>query len=569
VGLRWALAAFVAGILVLWAGASLPAAGQGSEAEIPVKLLFDFGDGSYVWASPTIRWVNETNTTWDLIEQTAGALGIPIESAWFPDFGVAILDVGDRNPPAGFVGLFLWNRTAHAWELTDEGVSTLVLQDGDALALSNAAFDSVTYETRRPVPTPDDRFPSTTFRGDASNRGVASSSPDRIRILWDRDTGAVEIGATPAVAYGRVYVNTIEGFMALDEATGEVLWRTLEARGFSSPAVFDESVFVGSSNGTVYRMDAADGRVEWSTRLLEETGFSGITSSPKIVFDSVYIGTFNELGGPGEVVSLWASNGSVRWRTETGSVHFSSPAVANGTVYVGVAGRYNTTSQITFEPPFGLLALDASTGEEQWFFETSGSVSASPVVAGSAIVLAAKDGSVYAIDRISGDELWSRDVQAGVSSPAVEGDWVFVGGGSFGGQGRVTALGLSTGDVRWTFTPNGPVQSSITHSTGKILFSTNTATGSVYALEATTRDLVWRFTPSPAQYILSSPVVANGIVFAASDNGHVYALGQGPEVGVGEVDSLGFLGLLGLVSAGIAVAAIVLFVLFRRPRRGP
>ena len=567
-GLRWAFVASLAAAMVLVAGASVPAAAQGYAADIPVQLLFDFGDGSYIWASVAIRWVNETNTTWDLISETAGTLGIPIETAWFPSFGVGILDIGDRNPPAGFIGIFLWNRTAHGWELTDEGVSTLVLREGDTLALSNAAFDSVTYETRRPVPTPDDRSPAATFRGDAANRGVASSSPDRTRVVWDRDTGVVEIGATPAVAYGRVYVNTIDGFVALDEATGEGLWQNPEARGFSSPAVFDDSVFVGSSNGTVYRMNATDGRVEWSTRLLGETGFSGITSSPKIVFDSLYIGTFNESGGPGEIVSLWVSNGTVGWRTETGSVHFSSPAYADGTLYVGVAGRYNTTSQITFEPPFGLLALDAATGEERWFFETSGSVSASPAVAGSTVVLAAKDGQVYAIDRHTGAQTWAADVQAGVSSPAVDGDWVFVGGGSFGGQGRVTALDLATGDVRWTFAPNGPVQSSLTSSAGKVLFSTNTANGSVYALDAATGDLVWRFTPSPAQYILSSPVVADGMVFAASDNGHVFALGEGVQVVDGGFSSLGLLGLLGVLVAGVAVVVIV-FLVLRRPRHGP
>lgn len=567
-GLRWAFVASLAAALVLLAGASVPAAAQGYAADIPVKLLFDFGDGSYIWASVAIRWVNETNTTWDLISQTAATLGIPIESAWFPSLGVGIFDVGNRNPPAGFIGIFLWNRTTRGWELAQEGVSVLVLQEGDALALSNAAFDSVTYETRTPVPTPDDPFPSTTFRGDSANRGTAFSSPDRTRVVWDRDTGVVEIGATPAVAYGRVYVNTIDGFVALDEATGEVLWQNSETRGFSSPSVFDDSVFVGSSNGTVDRMNATDGRVEWSTRLLGETGFSGITSSPKIVFDSLYIGTFNESGGPGEVVSLWVSNGTVRWRTETGSVHFSSPAYADGTLYVGVAGRYNTTSQITFDPPFGLLALDAATGEERWFFETSGSVSASPAVAGSRVVLAAKDGHVYAIDRESGSQTWAAAVQAGVSSPAVDGDWVFVGGGSFGGQGRVTALDLATGDVRWAFAPNGPVQSSLTSSTGKVLFSTNTANGSVYALDATTGDLVWRFTPSPAQYILSSPVVADGIVFTASDNGHVYALGEGVPVVDGGFSYLGLFGLLGFLVAGVA-AVVIVFLVLRRPRHGP
>jgi len=82
VGLRWAFVASLAAAMVLVAGASVPAAAQGYAADIPVQLLFDFGDGSYIWASVAIRWVNETNTTWDLISETAGTLGIPIETAW-------------------------------------------------------------------------------------------------------------------------------------------------------------------------------------------------------------------------------------------------------------------------------------------------------------------------------------------------------------------------------------------------------------------------------------------------------------------------------------------------------
>ena len=538
--------------------------------EIPIEILFDFGDGAYLWSYATFSHVNETNNTWDTIRLTAGSLGISIESAWFSCCGVAILDIGNRDPPAGFVAIYLWNRTSHRWELTSEGVTSLDLREGDVLALSNAGFDSVTFELRAPVPSPDDRFPSVMFRGNAWNRGVSiSRSPDRPRTLWDRDTGVPEIGATPAVAYGRVFVTTMRGLVALDARTGDVLWNASAARGFSSPAVFDESVFVGSSNGSVYRLNATDGSIEWATPLLAETGFSGITSSPTVAFDSVFIGTFNETGGPGEVVSLWASNGTVRWRVRTGSVHFSSPAYADGSVYVGVAGRYNTTSQITFDPPYGVIALDAATGDEEWFFETSGSISASPAVTGSYLVVPSKDGNVYAVERSDGSEVWRSAVGAGVSSASVWAGTAFVGGGSFSSAGRISALNLSTGLERWSFAPNGPVQASVTYSDGKIFFATNTAQGTVYAVSATTGELAWAISPIPAQYILSSPVVANGIVFAASDNGHVYAIGQEEPVPpvVGGVPSVP---LVGVASVSVVAVAVVLAVLvLRRSRRAP
>src|SRR5207249_4372194 len=237
-----------------------------------------------------------------------------------------------------------------------------------------------------------------------------SSASNPIRVLWDRDTGKKEIGSTPAVAFGKVFVTTLGGLFALNGATGAPVWNNSNARGFSSPAVYNGSLFVGTSRGTVIRLDATDGHVIWDTRLLANPAFSGITSSPKPAFDRVFIGTFNESGGEGEVVALWEGNGTIAWRLPTASIHLSSPAVV--------------------------------------------------------------------------------------------GDTVFVGGGAFGGTGRVEALSGGSGSVKWSFAPNGPVQSSLTFASGHLVFSTNTAHGTVYSLNATTGTQEWTFEPTPAEYIL-------------------------------------------------------------------
>src|SRR5437899_13069399 len=110
---------------------------------------------------------------------------------------------------------------------------------------------------------------------------------------------------------------------------------------------------------------------------------------------------------------------------------------------------------------------------------------------------------------------------------------VSVGGGACAGNGRVVALDVTTATRRWSFAPNGPVQASITYADGKVLFATNAAHGTVYALNATTGTLVWSFEPSPAEYILGSPVVADGVVFAPTDNGPGFALGQSVPAPVG------------------------------------
>src|SRR3989475_6015107 len=132
------------------------------------------------------------------------------------------------------------------------------------------------------------------FGGALANGGGSNSpAPAPIRPIWDRDPGAREIGATPAVAYGKVFITTMHGLFALDAKTGGTLWTEPSARGFSSPAVVDHSILVGTSNGTVVRLNASDGGVQGETQLLTQPLLSGITSSPKGGFGPVFIGTFN------------------------------------------------------------------------------------------------------------------------------------------------------------------------------------------------------------------------------------------------------------------------------------
>jgi len=95
---------------------------------------------------------------------------------------------------------------------------------------------------------------------------------------------------TPAVAYGKVFVNPNDGkFYALDELTGAVVWNvTIGPVGYlsrSSPAVADNMVFVGSANGKVYALNATTGVTVWSYQTPD-----WVTSSPAIANGMVFVG---------------------------------------------------------------------------------------------------------------------------------------------------------------------------------------------------------------------------------------------------------------------------------------
>lgn len=88
------------------------------------------------------------------------------------------------------------------------------------------------------------------FRHDTSHTGSSlSNAPDNNNLLWSYKTGA-DVFSSPAVADGRVFVGSGSGdghIYCLDEDTGIKIWsRTIGTQVSSSPAVADGKVFVSS-----------------------------------------------------------------------------------------------------------------------------------------------------------------------------------------------------------------------------------------------------------------------------------------------------------------------------------
>src|SRR5262249_29288725 len=73
------------------------------------------------------------------------------------------------------------------------------------------------------------------------------------------------------------------------------------------------------------------------------------------------------------------------WTAATGGTVFSTPAVANGVVYVGSEDQ-------------NLYAFDAATGAPLWSGATGGVIDASPAVGRGLVFIGSFDGGVYAFD---------------------------------------------------------------------------------------------------------------------------------------------------------------------------
>ena len=129
-------------------------------------------------------------------------------------------------------------------------------------------------------------------------------------------------------------------------------------------------------------------------------------------------------------------NLGLKWSYATGDRVHSSPAVANGVVYVG-------------SDDHNVYALNASTGAKLWSYTTGDVVDSSPAVANGVVYVGSYDGNVYALNASTGAKLWSYTTGASVySSPAVANGVVYVGSD----DGNVYALNASTGAKLWSYT---------------------------------------------------------------------------------------------------------------------
>jgi outer membrane protein assembly factor BamB len=144
--------------------------------------------------------------------------------------------------------------------------------------------------------------------------------------IWSYTTGG-QVWSSPAISDGKVYVGSFDGKMyCLDAVNGNEIWSyTTGAWVWSSPAVYDGKVYIGSDDFKVYCLDAVNGNEIW-----RYTTFLNVISSPAISDGKVYIGSTD-----GDVYCLDADDGNKIWSYFTGENVISSPAVADGKVYIG------------------------------------------------------------------------------------------------------------------------------------------------------------------------------------------------------------------------------------------
>jgi outer membrane protein assembly factor BamB len=162
------------------------------------------------------------------------------------------------------------------------------------------------------------------------------------RMAWQTASPGPRLGgsgrfyAGPAVAYGRVFLGNINGYMlALAEDTGEVAWtRTVGDYIYSSAAVAGRTVYVGSYDHGLYALDAVTGEVRWRFDAGER-----ISGSPSVIGGVVYVSTLARPARDGRTFGLDADTGE-RLLTFPDGRYSPAVAVEDLLVLTGVRTLY-------------------------------------------------------------------------------------------------------------------------------------------------------------------------------------------------------------------------------------
>jgi eukaryotic-like serine/threonine-protein kinase len=232
------------------------------------------------------------------------------------------------------------------------------------------------------------------------------------RVVW-KFAARDRMKSDAWVGDGRVVVSSYDGHVYALDTKGRLAWSfppPQAPRGgdfsYSSPAVVDGVVFVGSLDGTLYGLNATTGE-----QVFRFTTGAAVTSSPRVQDGVVYFGS-----NDGNVYALASDGVTERWRFATGGWVNSSPTLDTDSVYVGSNDRH-------------VYALDRTSGALRWRFAARGPVIAIPALYANLVIAAggSGDGTLYAIDKSDGALFWSHATRGKIESdPVIEGDHLYV-----------------------------------------------------------------------------------------------------------------------------------------------
>ena len=339
-------------------------------------------------------------------------------------------------------------------------------------------------------------------------------------------TKEARLAAAPVIADGKLYVmGTTAEITAFDAASGARLWSVQFGDGGKNKAslfgggVSVEGAFLYATNGLgdVGALNVANGSVVWKKR-----PGGPLRGAPTVANGNVFA-----MSQDNQLFALKAADGNVEW-SEAAAVQLAgvfgvaAPAVAQGTVVAGFSSgdlnayRYEN-GRTVWQDALSRTSINTSVG-------TLSDIDAAPVIDQGRVFAVGQGGRMVSLELVTGQRLWEMNV-AGISTPWVSGEWLFV----VTDEAKLLCIARATGKVRWS-TPlqryrkekskNGPVSWSGPVLAGDRLVLASSE-GEMVSVGAT--DGKVQSTTKIGAPVFLSPVVANSTLYILDNSGKLTA----------------------------------------------
>jgi outer membrane protein assembly factor BamB len=268
------------------------------------------------------------------------------------------------------------------------------------------------------------------------------------------------LAAGPVVANGRVYtIDTQAVVRAFDVNNGRQVWSTQvgskqDRRGginwwtgestgahgilFGGGVSYDNGrIYATSGLGDAAAYDAATCNEIWRVR-----PGGPLRGAPTIANENVYV-----ISQDNQLYALNPADGTTRW-TGTGTVELAgvfgvaAPAASQGTVVAGFSsGELNAyryeNGRVVWQDALSRTSISTSVG-------SISDIDAEPVIDSGRVYAIGQGGRMVALELNTGQRIWEINV-AGIATPWVAGDWIFVVTDS----AQLLAIARATGRVKW------------------------------------------------------------------------------------------------------------------------
>jgi len=304
---------------------------------------------------------------------------------------------------------------------------------------------------------------------------------------------------------------------------------------FSSPTVVGGVAYIASTDGTLWAYPADGcGQSFCDTPLWQSTNLAQIRDTPTVADGIVYVGSQTDPDNNDGKLNAFSASGCGQavcaplWQGVAGteSILESSPAVANGVVYIGgFDGKLYA---------FNADGCGMALCQPLWTGQTGGTIESTPVVYKGTVLVGSDDGKLYAFKakgchRTTCKPQWTGALDSPVfaSSPAVAHGLVYIAGQHELAAFDVNGCGAKNCSPVWQASDDNEFfNSSPAVSGGKVYipWATGLAVYDANGCGQQTCDKLWQLFGDGFQAaVVSSPTVANGVVYAGRNTGEVLA----------------------------------------------